>query len=113
MLQKLLSTLVQGQVHLLQVLDFLLKFQRRKSQLGYRGREGASGASASCVVWASLPSTALPTQPLSSCFSLILVRRSQLETGGALGYSHMELAQLIPAHTTCWPLPCLSNTPLF
>lgn len=47
-LQELLSATVQGCVHILQVLDFPLKFRRRKFQLGHRGGGGGtSRASAS------------------------------------------------------------------
>lgn len=57
MLQELLPVMVQGQENLLHVLDVLLKFQRRKFQLGLQGREGD--------IWGPLP-LELPGPPLLS-----------------------------------------------
>lgn len=90
MLQELLPTTVQGQVHLLQVLDFPLKFQRGKKISGHRDREGASGHRLLVLPGPLSPPWAfclvLPAQPLGYCFPLLLVRRSQLKAGEPLGY---------------------------
>lgn len=106
MLQELLPTMVQGQVYLLQVLDFPLKFQRKQIS-GHRGREGASGPlvlpgplsppGAFCL--------ALPAQPLGYCFPLAgsggPIWKQERHWGTyAPNAWHTEWAQLIPAHTS-------------
>lgn len=119
MLKELLPTMVQGQVYLLQVLDFPLKFQRK--QISGHGQGG--GIWTSCVAWSSLPSTGLlPGSPCSASWLLLSsswVRRSHLEAGETLGYlcTKCLLHRVGPAYPcpyfTCWPLSCLSNTPYY
>lgn len=69
MLQELLPAMVQGQAHLLQVLYFPLKFQRKK----YLRTQGQGGDIwTSYIAWPSLPSTVLlPGSPCSASWLLL------------------------------------------